>query len=49
MELRISDDERARYARIHGMDQGWLTHRMKHELTALGAAIAEDCDLLVKW
>lgn len=53
MELRTSDDERARYTRIHGMDprsrEGWLMRRMKHELTVPGAAIAEACDLPVKW
>ncbi|HEU5251016.1 MAG TPA: hypothetical protein VFW15_13595 [Thermoanaerobaculia bacterium] len=50
MELRISDDGRARYTRIHGTDplasDGWLTRRMKRELAVLGCEIAEDFDLL---
>ncbi len=50
MELRISDGERTRYTQIYGMDplacEGWLTRRMKHELTVLGCDIAADFDLL---
>ena len=50
MELRISDGERARYTEIYGMDplacDGWLTRRMKHELTVLGCDVGEDFDLL---
>ncbi len=50
MELRISDGERTRYTQIYGMDplacEGWLTRRMKHELTVLGCHLAPDFDLL---
>jgi len=50
MELRISDHERSRYTEIYGVDplawDGWLTQRMKHELTVLGCDIAGDFDLL---
>ena len=50
MELRITDGERARYTQIYGMDplacDGWLTRRMKHELTVLGCHLAPDFDLL---
>jgi hypothetical protein len=50
VELKISDGERTRYTQIYGMDplasDGWLTRRMKHELTVLGCDIAEDFDLL---
>jgi hypothetical protein len=50
MDLRISDHERSRYTQIYGVDplarDGWLTQRMKHELTVLGCDIAGDFDLL---
>ena len=50
MELKISDQERSRYTEIYGVDplacDGWLTRRMKHELTVLGCDIAGDFDLL---
>jgi hypothetical protein len=50
MDLRISDGERSRYTAIYGKDplacDGWLTRRMKHELTVLGCDIADDFDLL---
>ncbi len=50
MELKISDGERSRYTEIYGVDplacDGWLTRRMKHELTVLGCDIAGDFDLL---
>jgi hypothetical protein len=50
VELKISDGERARYTQIYGVDplacDGWLTRRMRHELTILGCDIAADVDLL---
>jgi hypothetical protein len=50
MELKISDGERTRYTQIYGVDplacEGWLTRRMKHELTVLGCDMAEGFDLL---
>ena len=50
MDLRISDGERTRYTQIYGTDplarDGWLTRRMKHDLTVLGWDVAEDFDLL---
>jgi hypothetical protein len=50
VELRISDGERSRYTEIYGKDplarDGWLTRRMRHELTILGCDISEDFDLL---
>jgi hypothetical protein len=50
VELRISDGERTRYTEIYGMDplasDGWLTRRMKHELTVLGCDLVEGFDLL---
>jgi hypothetical protein len=50
VELRITDGERTRYTQIYGRDplgcDGWLTRRMKHELTVLGCDLAEDFDLL---
>lgn len=49
MELKISDGERARYTQIYGVDplawDGWVTRRMKHELTVLGCDIGSDFDL----
>jgi hypothetical protein len=50
MELKISDGERTRYTQIYGVDplacDGWLTRRMRHELTVLGCDIRVDFDLL---
>jgi hypothetical protein len=50
VDLRISDGERTKYTEIYGMDplacDGWLTRRMKHELTVLGCDLVEGFDLL---
>ena len=50
MELKISDGERSRYTQIYGVDplacDGWVTRRVKHELTVLGCDIGSDFDLL---